>query len=293
LIVILAVGAMAYLVVIFGIPTNIPGFDTVYELRSLYSAVESTSLGIGYLVPWAGNVINPILMALGLARDRRALVVLAVLGQLLIYSITGLKMVFLSIILVPALFVLIRYGSRRFGALLMWGSVASLGLSVLATAVTNSTWPLALFVTRLLAIPGQMTAYYYDFFSSHATYELSRSVLRSFIDTRYDVDPPFLIGFVYLREEISANANLWADSMAQFGLVAVIPFTLILGAIAWFLDSVGLGRDLRVIGPTMGLAGISLANGALLTSIMTFGIGLAIGLTLLMPKIQTDDASAR
>ena len=40
LMVFLGLGAMAYLVAIFGIPTTIPGFDTVYEVRSLYAEVE-------------------------------------------------------------------------------------------------------------------------------------------------------------------------------------------------------------------------------------------------------------
>ena len=45
----------------------------------------------GYIVPWAGNAINPLLMGLGLARRRAELVPLGLVGQLLIYSVTGFK----------------------------------------------------------------------------------------------------------------------------------------------------------------------------------------------------------
>jgi hypothetical protein len=78
--------------------------------------------------------------------------------------------------------------------------------------------------------------------------------------------------------------------MANFGLLGIVPFTLLLGAVLWALDSVSVGRDLRIIAPTLGLAGIILGNGALLTTILTLGVGLTIGLIALMPKSSAEQA---
>jgi hypothetical protein len=293
LLVVLSLGAAGYLILIFGSPTGLPNFENVYDIRAGYTAVANATAGAGYIVPWVGNVIFPFLVANGLARSRARLVIVGIAGELLVYGTTGFKTVLFSIFLVPLLYLAVRHARRRFGTLLIWAGVAVIGLSVAATWVSGSIWPLALFVERLLAVPGQITAYYYDFFSSHQTLELSRSFLRWFIAPPYDVDPPYLIGAVYMKPGTDANANLWADAMANFGLVGIVPFTLVLGGVMWILDSVTSGRDLRVVGPTLGLAGITLGNAALFTSILTLGLGLTIGLIALMPRSGSDAAETR
>ena len=284
LIVILGLGALVYLVVFFGIPTYVPDFVTAYDARTEFGAAQSNVPAAGYIVTWSGNVIYPLLIALGLARSRRLLIVLGSVGELLIYSQAGFKAVLFAILLVPLLFAAIRIWRRQFGTVLMWAAVGVLGVSVATTAVTGSLWPLALYAVRLLALPGQLTAYYLDFFTSHATYELSRSFLRWFMEAPYDIDPPYLIGIVYLHATVDANANLWADAMANFGLAGIVPFSIILGAVLWVLDYVAADRDLLVIGPVVAIAGLSLSNGALFTSILTFGLGFAIFMIALMPR---------
>jgi hypothetical protein len=291
LLVVLGLGSAAYVIVFFGVPTGLPTFENVYGTRADFANVASLTAGAGYFVPWAGNVIFPFLIAVGLARSRVRFLVLGVAGALLVYGTAGFKSVLFAIFLVPLLFLVVRYAAHRLGTLLTWASIAIIGLTVAATWVSGSLWPLAIFVTRLLAVPGQIAAYYYDFFSSHETYLLSHSFLGFFFTPPYDVDPPFLIGAVYLHSATTdANANVWADAMANFGLLGIIPFTLILGAVLWILDSVSIGRDLRIIAPTLGLAGIILGNGALFTSILTLGVGLTIGLITLMPSTPGDPA---
>ena len=223
-------------------------------------------------------------MTLGLTRPRLLLLVLGIAGEFLMYSQAGAKAVLFNILLVPLLYLAIRFLSGRFGVVLMWASVGLLAITVAVTAVTGSLWPIALYAVRLIALPGELTAYYLDFFTSHTTYELSQSFLRWFTQQPYAVEPPQLIGALYLHTTVNANANMWADALANFGLGGVVPFTLVLGGILWVLDSVGADRDLLVIGPTLGIAGLSLANGALFTSILTFGIGFTIVLVALMPR---------
>jgi len=142
-------------------------------------------------------------------------------------------------------------------------------------------------------VPGQLTAYYYDFFSSHPTYLLSESFLRWFSQPPYSLTAPYVIGTVYFHDpSLDANANLWADAMANFGLIGVIPFTIVLGAALWILDAMASGRDLRVIGPVLALASLSLlANGALFTQLFSGGIGFMIGFAALMPRRGSQTSS--
>ena len=148
-------------------------------------------------------------MTLGLTRPRLLLLVLGIAGEFLMYSQAGAKAVLFNILLVPLLYLAIRFLSGRFGVVLMWASVGLLAITVAVTAVTGSLWPIALYAVRLIALPGELTAYYLDFFTSHTTYELSQSFLRWFTQQPYAVEPPQLIGALYLHTTVNANANMW------------------------------------------------------------------------------------
>ncbi len=279
-----AIGLLAipYLLVVFGYSAP-PALENIYDRRATYQTVLNASTGSGYVVTWLGDIVYPFLLAIGLARRRWGLFLLGIAGQLLIYSISGLKEMLLSVIFVPLLYLAIRRGSAMFGPIVAWGGVAIIALSMV-TAAMGSDLALSLFVTRMIAIPGQLTAYYFDFFTSHDPYLLTHSVLHWFGTPPYDVEPPFLIGRVYLHFVVDANANIWADSMANFGLLGVIPFTILLAIVLSILDSAAVGRDLAVIGSVLGLAGLALANGPLLTSLLTAGIGLTILVIAVMPR---------
>lgn len=288
----LGVATVVYIVAFFGIPTRLPDFVSVYDVRQTFGATAGSAPLSGYIVTWAGNVIYPFLIALGLTRRRPGLFALGVLGEVLIYSVGGFKAALFAVPLVIALCILISRRPRDFGVLLMWAAVSLLGVSIAATVISDSLWPLALGVVRMLALPGQLASYYFDYFSTHQTYELSRSILRWFIESPYEIEAPYLIGAIYLHAHVDANANLWADAMANFGVVGILSFSAVLGGILWVLDSVAAGRDLVVIAATLGLAGMSLANGALFTSILTFGVGLTIVLAALMPRTGPPTPSA-
>ena len=288
----LSLVSIPYLIIVFQ-PTSLPDLESVYETRASYAAAAASSPLAGYIVSWLTNVIFPFVIAMGLARSHRRMLALGIFGQLLIYAITGFKGTLFSILLLPLLFFAIRYGSRVFAALSSWASVALLGVSVAATAITGSTLVLALFVTRVMVIPGQLTAYYYDFFTTHPTYMLGHSFLRWLFQSPYDLDPPYLIGLLYEHKVTDANANIWADAMANFGLAGIIPITLVLGLVLLLLDVVSAGRDGRVIGTVVGVAALSLlANGALFTQLLTGGFGLTVVLAALMPRLDPQPATS-
>ena len=283
-----AVASVAFLLVFFGIPTQIPDFASVYDARADFGAVQANVPGAGYVVAWASNVIFPLALAIGLTRRRYRALILGTGGELLIYSLQGSKTVLFAIVLVPLLVIAVRWSRNRFGVWVAWFGVATVAASVAATALTGSLWPVALSVVRLVALPGQLASYYYDFFTSHEPYLLSHSIFRAFTDSPYTSDPPFLIGGLYLHSVVDANANIWADAIANFGLPGIIVFSVILGGMFWLLDSVGEGKEFVLVAAMVAVAAFTLANGALLTAILTNGIGLAIVLVALMPTRPPD-----
>jgi hypothetical protein len=289
----LALGILSsvYIAAAFGIHAP-PSLADVYITRLQSNTVFEAAIGIGYVVPWAGNAINPMLMALGMARRRADLIVVGLAGQVLIYSVTGFKNVLFSIVVVPLVYVMVALARRWFGVLL-----AAAAAGIVVTSSLAGDWPLAL-ARRVFATPGQVGWYYFEYFSEHPAYHLSHSVLSWLGPSAYSVPPPQVIGSVYFPGAgTNANANLWSDGFANFGFAGVIGFTLVLGVFLWAFDGLGRGRDLRVAGPLLAIAGLNLSDAALLTTILTNGLGLSCVLVALMPPgtvgARTPAATAR
>lgn len=283
LLIALGILSSLYIVAAFGIRAP-PSLEDVYTTRYLSQTVFAAAPGIAYVVPWAGNAINPMLIALGIARRRVDLVLLGLAGQVLIYSVTGYKNVLFSIVVVPLVYGAVAFARRSFGALM---AAAGAGIIVVTAVAGDLSLGLA---RRVFATPGQVGWYYFEFFSDHPLYQLSHSVLSWLGPSPYSLPPPKVIGAVYFSDigsGVNANANLWSDAFANFGLAGVVVFTLILALVLWVVDGIGRGRDLRVAGPLLAVAGLNLSDGALLTGLLTNGIALSCVLIALMPPTTT------
>jgi O-antigen polymerase len=285
---VLGVLCFAYTVAAFGIHAP-PSVTDVYGARARFASEIPASLGGGYVIPWAANAINPTIMAFGIARRRVTLVLLGLAGQLLVYSVTGFKTTIFSILLVPLVYIAVATARRAF-ALIAIVSVSAIFVLTVAKPVA-SLESLAL-ATRTYVTPAQITYYYYDFFSTHPPYRLSHSFLRGFVSRPYIDEPPELIGPMYFApERPHANADIWADAYANFRIPGIVGFTVVLGALLLIADGLGWRRDLRVAGPMFAVAGLSLSNSGLFTTILTSGLGLACLLMAVMPETSARRAA--
>ena len=284
----LAVGLGAYIVLAFGISFDVPDPSSVYDVRTAYKeALAGSSLPlVAYVVAWSGNAVNPLLMLMGLRSRRMVLLVTGSALELLVYNTTGFKSALYTIVLVIPLLVLLAPRWRRvFGI-----GIALLGALLIPSALiwdqaTGSLFATDLVLHRLIMLPGQLVADYYQFFSQNLTYGLRHSVLSFLGPAPYDLGPPNLIGMVYFGNPItSANANIWGDAFANFGLLGIPLFTIVLGLFLVALDKAGQGRDLRVTGTLAGVMAIQLCDSGLLTTIANLGLGLATLLILFLPQ---------
>lgn len=290
LLIALSLVSSAYIAVTFGV-RSVPSLSDVYATRAAFDTALGGAAAAGYVVPWAANAINPLLMALGIARRRLDLVALGLAGQLLIYANTGFKSVLFSIALIPLVYLAVTVAPRAFGLFAIAAAPAILVGGVLADSLSGG-WSLGL-VRRLLATPGQVAWYFYDYFDAHPKYHLSHSFLGWLTSANYVDDPPGLIGHVYFPESNpSANAHLWADAFANFGFAGVVAFSAVLGVFLLVADGLARGRDARVFGPMLAIAGVSLASSALFTTLLTLGLGLGCVLMALMPPAAGTDARA-
>ena len=141
----------------------------------------------------------------------------------------------------------------------------------------------------MYVLPAQLTYYYYEYFSIHPKFELSHSFLRWFSTQPYAQEPPDLIGSVYFPGTgTHANAGLWADAYANFGVAGILAFSVVFGLVLWAADGVSRNRDMRIVGALLGVAALAINSGALFTAILTNGVALALLLILFMPPVTED-----
>ena len=290
----LAAAGAGSAIVLFGLPSRLPGLDAVYDVRDEFArALEGAGRLGGYAVWWTGTAIAPMLVAYGAWRRRPLMIAGGFALFALVYGLAAFRSILFTAVVLIALILLVRRMPLRLATVM---SVASSALLFVGVAMAAVGWviPLSLAVRRLLVVPGQVIAYYYDHFSVGPHYLLSHSVLGWLTDSPFSVTPPVLIGRSYFGQAQNANGNLWADGLANFGIPGLVIASLSFAVILIVLDAVARGKPPIVAVSVGGLSLWSVTNSGLLTAFLTHGIALTIVLVWLLPsRRQSADPRAR
>lgn len=270
----------------YGVSVSLPALGSAYDVREEYRHATAGGNALPqYALHWQSKVINPLVISYGIIKRRPEVIAVGFLGQLAIYSVSGLRAVLFSIgILAGVLFCFGRRG-RTFGAKIALGSVGLVALCIVFDSLMNSVTLSSLFVRRLILTPGLLMGQYFNFFEVNPFVFLSNSVLSPFYHYPYTRSYPFEVGMFVSGNPLSFfNAGIWPDAYANFGLIGIPAFTLILGLILWLLDSVSLGRHLWLVAGVAALPAWSLVNSGLFTAMMTHGILLLLVIVYLLPR---------
>lgn len=285
--VLLVAGLYLSVIGTFGLRFDVPDLAEVYDTRLDYrEQLRQHGRLVAYAVTWLANVVNPMLMAVALIRRKPMLFVVGFAGQLMLYSVTGYKTIILTVFSAPALVLGARRSGKHLGLFVGVAACIILVLSALEIRFLDSSYLNHMVVRRQMATPGLLTGHYFDFFSQNPKALLSHSILRGFVADRYSVGPPDLIGRLYFGPHNHSNANVWADAYANLGYAGVFGFTLLLGAVFWTFDSVSQDIPLGISTVLMAMPAITLSNSALLTAMLSHGIGLAVVIALFWPRSE-------
>ncbi len=284
--------AYAAMISTFGFHLRYVPLSQVYSTRTAFKeTLVTSSRVVPYLIAWQMYVINPLAIGLGVVTRRRSLIALGTVGELAIYSISGFR----DVLFATAFLLYLAWAMRKartFGLRFActWTAIFSFA-AALEWLRMDRTLP-ALVLERMTGLPGLLTGFYYEFFSSHPKALLGQSFLfDAWVQYPYDLATPQVIGYVYFHSRNTfANANLWADAYANFGFPGIIIFTLLFAIVLWMYDSLAVGRNDRLMALVVALPAFALANSGLLTCLVTHGIGVAMILVYLMP---TDYGSRR
>jgi hypothetical protein len=270
-----------------GFSFRFPNPANVYQIRDDFNVLTESinSTWLAYCMNWQAFVINPFLMAYGLLTKKYHWLVVGLFGELAIYALGGLKQVLFALALVLALFLIERH--KNLGLAVLWYTTGFVVLCFVSDFFIFHTISgiTSMFVRRLIFMPGELTSFYYDFFSNNSFALLGHSILKGFVSYPYSLPPPKLIGAAYFgHDTTNANANYLGDGFANFGFAGMVGATVLLAALLWVIDSVSTTRSKRLVILLLGIPAIEFANSGVLTCIGNHGVGLAVLLIYLLPR---------
>jgi len=270
----------------FGFKLRVFNIADIYQVRGEYKeALAEGGRWTAYFLGWQGNVLNPLLMGYGLACRRYLLMLVGLFLQLFLFALTGYKTLLLSGVLIVVVYFLTRRKSNHFGLKISWAFSSLVALCLVFDQLFGFVYFSSILVRRLIVTPGLLMGYYFDFFSNNPKVLLSHSIFQSLKIYPYSLNPAQLIGDVYFgAPEMSANANIWADGFANFGLIGILGVSIVLGLVLFLYDSVTQKVELPVACALLAVPAITLANSALLTCLLTHGLGFAVLVALIVPR---------
>jgi hypothetical protein len=270
----------------YGFHFQLVSLADIYEVRSEFRDTEAEMTRVmKYALPWLGFVVAPLGMAYGFLKKNWFFVAGGILTELFLVGVSGFKSLLFSSLLVALLVVMVMMVElRKFGKL-MPPLLACSAVGVFAVDwLTNGYLLSSIFIRRLMLTAGVNTNYYFEFFWDRPKAQLGHGLLAGVVDYPYPTVPAKLIGILfYGSDKTNANANLWADAFSNFGIWGVLGFTVLLALLLLVIDAtaVNLPRALAMI--VLAMPALSLSNSALLTTLLTHGVLLAVVLLYLMP----------
>ncbi|WP_284456197.1 hypothetical protein [Alloalcanivorax xenomutans] len=252
----------------------------VYDYRSAVG--ETINVGLmAYLNIWATKVFGPALLTVSIWKRRYVLAFLIVLLHVVWFGVSSHK----SVLFYPLLVIFVCCWFRRTSAL----SPLPLFMAIVVMAAmavflfSEDILAASLFIRRVFFVPSQLTFAYYDFFSNNPHVYWSNSVLSSFGKYPYSENPALVIGN-YMGTDSNANNSYLSTGYMHAGVLGVMVYGAIAGAVFKILDSLATGAlpvwvaTSVVLVPAWGL----LTSADLTTALLTHGFGVALFMLFLI-----------
>ena len=244
----------------------------VYEARADYVNQGRIPLS-GYLVSWQGNVLNMGLLTFGFYKKSRNMIVIALLLQLALFTLTSFKSFILGPFLVFAVYKYVK--SEDFGRFMLLGSSGLILLFYIYYLISNDPVLPAIFIRRMYDVPSLLHSYYFDFFSSSEKIKLSNSIFSWIFKYPYNMPVTRVISWRYFGSDFGPNVGFVGDAFAHFGLAGIIIFSALLGFVVKMIDIMSKDVPVSIAVGVVALPAMSLVNSAFLTTMLTHGMLLS------------------
>lgn len=269
-----------------GVEFNISGITEVYDQRAVYKA-ETNRLS-QYSFNWLGNIVNVLLILIGVSRRNKALLLTGLALSVYLFSIGGHKSMLFIGPLCLILFVLYKILKRHFILGLMAGlTLLFSGLLTIDLFLGRTTFVSSLLVRRGVILPSQIYYHYGEFFSTHPFNFFSHSFPFIFIfDSSYSDPIPSIVGKQYFAfsDTVYANCNVFGDTFGQVGYWSFPLLFFALVTLYQLIDNVSANRDFSFVIPLLFVSSLTLINSGLIVSLITHGVLIGLIAISLYPK---------
>jgi hypothetical protein len=275
------IGVLAITLIIFsgiafwlgGFKINL-SFEDEYVRRMLSRDVLPERSPFNYMVQSLHSVFVPLGIALGAITRKTWLLVIGGLGAIAVFSLSGAKFVMFA----PAVMFLVvlissKLESARVGPAFLAMFVALVALAILEFVSFDSHILSTIVVRRQFVLTSQIGYYYWDYYLQHPFVYFGDSTI-SYILTGYQTTGiPSVIGLAYYgKGTTNANANMWANSFAEFGYFGMLGCSVVAASFLRFADMVGKRCQESLASAVCVIMGMIWTNSALQTSLMNDGI---------------------
>lgn len=269
-------------VLLYGVP-NLVALDLtrVYEIRAKNALV----FPISYFLPWFFSAIAPIILISSIEKKKYYLLLFTGVLMLWFYLTYAFKSWFFSPLMIIFVYIVVK--KNKFVSILAWGMPIMISITTLLGKISEKLimFP-SLFVRRVLFVPADIKFEYYNFFRESQKLYFSNGVIGEILglDYPYDKDITYIIGDYMQYNGASCNTGYLADGYANMGVFGIILVGVILLLILKVLDGFSEGERFELNFAILIYCLYGLNDGALLTKILTGGLGLMIILIHLLHK---------
>lgn len=196
-------------------------FNDNYDIRAI--AASKSNIITAYFLSWLIKIIIPIGIILSIKNKNYLISALFIIAQLYLFSIGAYKSAFFSLLVLLIMFIP-KYKNQI--SFILFSFIILIILSKIISLTSGQIMPESIVVRRTFFLPAIIINDYFDFFSGHHVY-LSHSIFRHFLEYKFDLQPPQLIGKYYFNNpDANVNSGFISDGFMNFGYIGVILNTL-------------------------------------------------------------------
>jgi len=246
----------------------------VYAVRAEY--VLENGPFMGYFVSWQAYIFNIAIICYGFLRKNYWMVIIGFTLEFLLFGMTGHKSFLFSPFLAIAIFFI--WQRKNAISLILVGIFLLLCGSYFLYLLSSNELIPAIFIRRMFFIPAKLHIIYYDFFSqpNNPLYMLSDSIFRYFMNNPYGQHMPEVIAQHFWGRIFWPDVGFLGDAYGNFGFAGMLVFSAIVGVILRIVDNFMDYLPAHFIASIMVMPFYALTESALLTTLFTHGLIVAV-----------------
>jgi hypothetical protein len=259
----------------------VAGTGSEYDIRSSFARASRVSIALGYAMALLSGAVAPYIISMGIVRKRYALIVFGVVVETFAFAATGAKDALFAPLFLFAVMWTLR-NRRQFGIRLTLLLAVAVGAFALFDGLLPRPVLSGMITRREILYPGMLAGMYWKKFSEGPKVYLTNGIGKYLPGAMESVSPSYQIGGVYFKGA-DANAHLWAEGFAQFGIPGIFAFTAVVALALWLYDTTARRGDLRLAVLAVSITAHKFSNTSPLTVLVTHGFILIAILLAISP----------